>query len=140
MRRAGGWMEPLGYTMTDLTDLRRAPAGVVEPWAGDLRPRSRAVTDGRFLSLDGAPFRVRGVTYGSFMPRWDGEPFPEAVRVRRDFAAIASAGLNTVRTYTLPPEDVLDLAEEAGLHLLVGLHYEDWRDETQPGRGATRRV
>src|SRR5262245_9154067 len=91
-----------------------------------VRPRavaSRVGVDGRFLVLDGRPFRVRGVTYGSFLPRDDGEPFPEAARVRDDFEAIVAAGLNTVRTYTLPPADVLDLAEEAGLRLIVGLHY-----------------
>jgi GT2 family glycosyltransferase len=104
------------------------------------RPTGRIAADGRFLELAGGPFRVRGVTYGSFRPRADGEPFPESRRVRRDFEAIADAGLNTVRTYSLPPVDVLELAEEAGLRLLVGLHYEDWRYAARTGRAATRRV
>ena len=33
--------------------------------------------DGKFLSANGQPFRIRGATYGSFAPRSDGEPFPE---------------------------------------------------------------
>lgn len=105
------------------------------------RPTSSRVTvDGKHLSLEGAPFRVRGVTYGTFGARADGALYPEPERVASDFAAIAAAGLNTVRTYTLPPPDVLDAARDAGLRVLVGLHYDDWRSEAAPGRAANRRV
>jgi O-antigen biosynthesis protein len=109
---------------------------------GGLRARShgRVVGDGKFLSVDGAPFRVRAVTYGTFASRADGEPYPDPARVEADFRAIAAAGLNTVRTYTVPPPDVLDTAEAAGLRVLVGLWYDDWRSEPRPGRGARRRV
>jgi O-antigen biosynthesis protein len=102
--------------------------------------KARVQTDGKHLSLDGAPFKVRGVTYGSFVPRIDGEPFPDRTQVKKDFADMESAGINVVRTYTLPPPDVLELAEEMGLRLIVGLHYEDWRYQDAPGRTARRRV
>ncbi|HKA50049.1 MAG TPA: glycosyltransferase [Candidatus Dormibacteraeota bacterium] len=102
--------------------------------------RLRVVPDGNHLSLGGRPFRVRGVTYGSFATRHDGQAFPSAQRVRSDFAMIAAAGLNTVRTYTVPPADVLGLAEEFGLRLLVGLHYDDWRSVPETGRRARRRI
>src|SRR4029079_12198614 len=85
-------------------------------------------------------FRVRGVTYGSFAARGDGEQFPAASRVDQDFAAMAAAGLNTVRTYTVPPADVLDAAAEHGLYVLVGIHYHDWRMEPAPSRRAHARV
>jgi glycosyltransferase involved in cell wall biosynthesis len=104
------------------------------------RSHGRVLSDGKFLSLDGAPFRVRAVTYGTFAPRADSEPYPEPARVEADFRAIAAAGLNTVRTYTAPPCDVLDAAEAAGLRVLVGLWYDDWRSEPQPGRAAHQRV
>jgi GT2 family glycosyltransferase len=104
------------------------------------RGRGRVRTDGKFLTLDGQSFRVRGATYGSFLRRDDGESFPEQERVLADFAAMAKAGLNTVRTYALPPEDVLDAAEAHGLFLLVGLHYPGWRSEPSAGRRARRRV
>jgi GT2 family glycosyltransferase len=126
--------------VSDLADVRVPRTVVAEAPSRAAAPAGRVTTDGRFLVLDGEPFRVRGATYGSFAPRADGEPFPESERVRLDFEAIAALGLNTVRTYALPPEDVLDLAEEAGLRLLVGLHYEDWRYVADPGRAATRRV
>lgn len=87
----------------------------------------RVVTDGRHLSADGQPFRIKGVTYGSFLHRFDGEPFPERTQVKLDFRAMADLGLNVVRTYACPPPDVLDLAEECDLKMLIGLHYDDWR-------------
>ena len=71
----------------------------------------RVVADGKHLALDGRPFRIRGVTYGSFVRRLDGEPFPERSTVKADFHAMADAGLNTVRVYELPPPDVVDAAE-----------------------------
>lgn len=100
----------------------------------------RVVTDGKYLSLDGAAFRVRGATYGTFRPRGDGALFPDRALVERDFCDMAAAGLNTVRTYTLPPADVLDVADALGLRLLVGLDYEDWRGQPTTGRTARRRV
>jgi len=101
----------------------------------------RVVADGKFLSVDRRPFRIRGATYGTFAPRLlDGEPFPEPSTVAEDFAAMAAAGLNTVRTYTLPPADVLDAAAEAGLRMILGLHYPDWREQERGGRRARRDV
>jgi O-antigen biosynthesis protein len=104
------------------------------------RVQERVAVDGRYLTVGGAPFRVRGVTYGSFRARHDGALFPPSERVEADFAAIAEAGLNVVRVYTTPPQDVFELADAAGLRLLVGVHYDDWRYEPTPGRRAGRRV
>ncbi len=100
----------------------------------------RVVPDGKAFALDGVPWRLRGVTYGSFVPRLDGEPFPERTQVKKDFLRMADCGLNTVRTYELPPPDVFDVAEEYGLRMLVGLHHHDWRMEPRPSRDASRRI
>ncbi|MFD2093371.1 glycosyltransferase [Blastococcus deserti] len=96
---------------------------------------ARVRPDGRHLSVDGVPYRVRGVTYGSFRPRRDGDLFPEAPQIRRDLSAMAAVGLNTVRTYTVPPAELLDAAAEVGMRVLVGVHYDDWRQH-----GADHRV
>ncbi|HEV8679769.1 MAG TPA: glycosyltransferase, partial [Stellaceae bacterium] len=64
---------------------------------------------------------VRGVTYGPFAAGGDGAPFPARLVVEHDFALMASAGINTVRVFTVPPLWLLDVAEEAGLKVLVGL-------------------
>jgi glycosyltransferase involved in cell wall biosynthesis len=96
--------------------------------------------DGVHLTMGGVPHRVRGATYGSFLARRDGEPFPDRAVVQRDFAAMADAGLNTVRTYTLPPVDVFEAAADHELRMLVGLYYADWRMATAPGRSVQRRI
>jgi GT2 family glycosyltransferase len=77
--------------------------------------------DGKFLRANGEPFLVRGVAYGTFAPRTDGHLFPELAQVRNDFAMMTEAAINTVRTYTLPPGDVLDAAAEHGLRVFAGL-------------------
>jgi len=100
----------------------------------------RVIVDGKHLSLAGHPFRVRGVTYGSFLPRLDGELFPERARAKEDFRKMGEAGLNTVRVYSLPPADVLDLVGEYELRVIVGLHFDDWRMEPASGRRARRRI
>jgi glycosyltransferase involved in cell wall biosynthesis len=117
--------------------LGRGPGRAEVP---DIASCARVVADGKFLLAGGDVFRVRGVTYGSFRARADGERYPTSDVVARDFRTMVDAGLNTVRTYSLPPLDVLDLAAENGLHLLVGLHYDDWRAEARPGRAARRRI
>ena len=106
--------------------------------AADEKPRARV--DGKHLRLKGKPFHVKGVTYGSFRKRADGALYPESDRIAADFALIAEAGLNTVRLYTLPPHDLLDAADAHHLNLLLGLHYHDWRLESETGRAARRRI
>lgn len=100
----------------------------------------RVRADGKHLSAGVRPFRVRGATYGSFAPRVDGARFPETSQLKRDLTDIAHAGLNTVRTYTLPPEDLLEVATDLGLRVIAGLDYPDWRYETEPGADTRRRV
>lgn len=97
-------------------------------------------TDGKHLWEESKAWRCRGVTYGSFVPRLDGEPFPEHYRLKKDLAEIAEAGFNTVRTYSLPPEEMLDLADELELKILAGLHYDDWRLAGEAGRRTNRAV
>jgi O-antigen biosynthesis protein len=81
----------------------------------------RARIDGKFLRVDGQRFLVRGVTYGTFAPGPGGHQFPPLARVRSDFAAMAAAGVNTVRVYTPPTVGVLDAAAAAGLRVMVGI-------------------
>jgi hypothetical protein len=61
------------------------------------------------------------VTYGTFRPSADGALFPAPAIVRRDFAQIAAAGFNAVRTYTAPSPWLLDVAADYGLRVLAGL-------------------
>ncbi len=100
----------------------------------------RVEVTGKHLRIDSDRHTVRGVTYGSFLPRADGARYPDQGRVRLDLEAMSAMGFNTIRTYDLPPIDLLQTAEQLGLRLLVGLHYDDWRYETAPGRAANQRV
>lgn len=98
------------------------------------------IVDGPFLRSAGERFVVRGVTYGTFAGGAD-DLLPAVERVDRDFAQIAAAGFNTVRTYVEPRTEVLDLAAAHGLRMLVGIW---WQDDpaprrTRPGRAASRR-
>jgi GT2 family glycosyltransferase len=75
------------------------------------------------LAAGGEKLHARGVTYGTFACA-DGTQFPGVEEVRRDFEAMATAGVNSVRTYVPPPLWLLDAAQEAGLHVVVGLAWE----------------
>ena len=83
----------------------------------------KTVAAGKFLRISGEDFLVRGVAYGTFAPRADGHQFPEADQVRRDFDLMRAAGINTVRTYLVPPRDVLDLAADTGLRVMAGVSW-----------------
>jgi O-antigen biosynthesis protein len=78
---------------------------------------------GKFVFVDDEKLYVRGVTYGTF-PFRNGSPLPAAAEVRRDFELMKASGVNALRTYTVPPGWLLDLAQEHDLHLLVGLPWE----------------
>jgi len=79
---------------------------------------------GKFVYIGDDKLYVRGVTYGTFRPDRDGDEFPVAEVVERDFDAMQANGVNAVRTYTAPPARVLDAAERYGLRVLVGLGVE----------------
>jgi O-antigen biosynthesis protein len=80
-------------------------------------------TRGRSLLFGTEKFHACGVTYGTFRPH-DGVGFPSPARVEEDFAAMAAAGVNSLRTYERPPEWLLDSALGHGLHVMVGLAWE----------------
>src|SRR5436190_9922250 len=51
-----------------------------------------------------------------------------------------AAGFTVVRTYTLPPEDLLEAAAGNGMRVLAGVFYPDWRYLLGGSRRANRRV
>lgn len=83
--------------------------------SGFLRPKVEA----KFVMLGAEKFFIKGVTYGAFPPNRNGHQFPELVGVATDFALMRMAGINTILTYTVPPLDLLDLAQEHGLRVIV---------------------
>ena len=85
------------------------------PWP---RVARRVRADGKFLTVNGKRFWVKGVTYGTFTPNDQGEPYPAYHRLKDDFARMREAGVNTVRLYSPPSDRIADAAAAAGLHLI----------------------
>jgi O-antigen biosynthesis protein len=85
---------------------------------------TRPSVEGKFLRVAGRRFWIRGVTYGTFLPNAHGELLPEPDVVRRDMERMVAAGVNTVRTYTVPPTSFLDMAWDNGLRVVAGLFWE----------------
>src|SRR5437764_1113045 len=85
----------------------------------DLVARPRV--HGKFLYAGDEKLMVRGVTYGTFGPSEEGLEFPNAQRAGSDFWNMARAGINCIRTYTVPPAWLLDLASHHGIRVMVGI-------------------
>ncbi len=92
------------------------------------RPRARHMerveVRGKFLWAGHQKLYLRGVTYGTFRPDQQGLQFPERSIVERDFNLMRASRINSLRTYTVPPAWLLDLAADAGLRVLVGIPWE----------------
>lgn len=103
-----------------LLDLRKERAVATPLSPAHLRPRVR----GKFIYLGDKKLYIRGVTYGTFRPDADGNEYGDPQTVVWDFAQMAASGLNAVRTYTVPPRWLLDTALQHGLHVMIGLPWE----------------
>lgn len=95
----------------------KPPPVVVEP---GVRPHVR----GKFLYVGDQKYWVRGVTYGPFAPGPDGQEYGTRGQVETDFALMARNGINTVRTYTAPPDWLLDVAQANNLRVMIGVPWE----------------
>ena len=84
----------------------------------------RPAVRGKFLFVGDKKLWVKGVTYGTFRPDTNNDQFPTRQQVEQDFAAMARNGINCVRTYTPAPRWLLDVAQKNGLHVMVGLAWE----------------
>jgi GT2 family glycosyltransferase len=84
----------------------------------------RLRVQGKFLFVGDEKFWIRGVTYGTFKPDHSGVQFPPRDVVELDFRAIADAGLNAVRVYTVPPLWIVQAASAYGLRVMIGLPWE----------------
>src|SRR5690349_10415303 len=79
---------------------------------------------GKFLFVGERKLYIRGVTYGTFRPDENGDEYPSRNVVEQDFEHMAACGINTVRTYTMPPLWLLEIAQRYGLRLMVSLAIE----------------
>jgi O-antigen biosynthesis protein len=108
-----------------------------------LVPDRRVRVDGKFFSRGGGRFRVQGVTYGPFAPDAAGRPFPAPSRVVMDFVHMRGVGVNAVRTYHVPPEWFLDLADEHEIAVYIDVPWAKhlcFLDSAAARRGAREAV
>src|SRR3989441_5312533 len=84
----------------------------------------RPTVSGKFLSNSGERLWIRGVTYGTFRPSPSGDHYPDRATTESDLRQIAANGLNAIRTYTVPPRWLLDLAYNHRLRVMVGLSWD----------------
>ncbi len=107
------------------------------------QPPQRPCVRGKFIYTGTQKLFVRGVTYGTFRPdEMEQEGFvPETVE--HDFALMAAHGVNAVRTYTVPPRWLLDVAQRHGLWVMIGLPWEQhitFLDDPACSQGILQRV
>jgi len=114
-----------GTVAHNTLEFHQPGCGTSHVTASHLQHPMRLSAPGKFLLLQGQKFWVKGVTYGTFRPDpVTGDQFPDEAGVARDFALMRLHGINTVRTYTVPPRWLLDLAAEHDLHVMVGIPWE----------------
>jgi O-antigen biosynthesis protein len=105
------------------------------------RETSRPRAEGKFLFLNEEKLFIKGVTYGPFGP--EGREFDDPGQVERDFHLMRLSGINSIRTYTVPPRWLLDAAERHGLWVMVGLAWEQhvaFLEDPAPARRIVARV
>lgn len=81
--------------------------------------RARLRVEGKYFAHGRRTTRIKGVTYGPFAPNAAGEPFPSLQRVLQDFDLMQAIGINAIRTYHLPADWFLDLADEQHIGVFV---------------------
>src|SRR6266487_772974 len=111
--------------------------------AKDWKVRQTGCCKGKFIFAGNEKLYIRGVTYGTFCLDQDGNECHDPEVVEQDFALMAANGLNAIRTYTVPPRWLLDIAQRHGLYVMVGLPWEQhiaFLDEKKRGVSIEERV
>src|SRR3989338_1622990 len=106
-------LENLILEKANKVQIKRVP---VLPEAGH-----RPSVGGKFLFSGRRKLYIRGVTYGPFHPDSQGCEYHDPDTVERDFSQMEANGVNAVRTYTPPPVWLLDIAQQHGIWVMVGI-------------------
>jgi GT2 family glycosyltransferase len=121
-------------TMGVVSEVTSQPEAASSRGAWDTSPPPTVA--GKFLYAGDCKLHIRGVTYGTFRPDSEGNEVPPRDVVAADFRLMAAAGVNAVRTYTVPPRWLLDDAGRNGLRVMVGLAGERYVGYLNDGSGA----
>ncbi|MEN6484211.1 MAG: glycosyltransferase [Syntrophobacteraceae bacterium] len=93
--------------------------------ATTVRGGNSVTVHGKFFFEGEKKFFVKGVTYGPFKTGSHGDPFPERPTVEKDLSLMAELGANCLRTFTVPPAWLLDMAGEHGVRVLAGIPWAE---------------
>jgi GT2 family glycosyltransferase len=100
---------------------------VIPSYLASVARPPRPCVRGKFFFVGDEKFYVRGVTYGAFEPDSNGREYRDFNKIQADFAQMAANGVNAVRIpHTMPPVELLDLAMQHGLKVMVGLSAEQY--------------
>src|SRR5262249_57645745 len=80
---------------------------------------------GKFFFVGDRKLYLRGVSYGPFGTARHGFPFPTEPMVERDLTLMAECGVNTLRTFTVPPTWLLDRAADHGVRVMVTIPWAE---------------
>jgi glycosyltransferase involved in cell wall biosynthesis len=114
----------LRQTISDHTIAENSASVPQSTAAQQLKPGPRPRVRGKFFARGEEKLYLRGVTYGTFSPASDGSQFHDVQRVETDISAMAANGINAIRTYTVPPRWLLDVAQRHGIVVMVGIPWE----------------
>lgn len=134
-----GESAPLRGSMPDFPPGTETDSGEQRSSGFQTRPK----VEGKFLFVGEEKFWIKGVTYGTFRPDEKGREFHDPKKVELDFRLMAENGINALRTYTVPPRWLLDLAQDHGLRVMVGLPWEEhiaFLEDGKRSRSILRRV
>ncbi len=80
---------------------------------------------GKFFFVGEHKLYLRGVAYGPFGVADHGFPFPPEAVLDLDLRLMAEAGVNCLRTFTVPPRWLLDRAAAHGIRVLVTIPWAE---------------
>jgi GT2 family glycosyltransferase len=87
--------------------------------------RGKLEARGKFFFSGAEKILLKGVTYGPFAPDAFGTQFHSPQAVAADLDLMVELGANTLRTFTVPPPWLLDLAGERNLRVLAGIPWAE---------------
>lgn len=82
-----------------------------------------AGASGKNILVNGKPFVIRGAAYTLSYPECNHFTQIPAEVYEKDLRLMKKAGINTLRTYDVPPPFFLDLVEKHGLKIIVQVDY-----------------
>ncbi len=86
-----------------------------------------------FLMIPADIGQIRGVNYSLCYPKTTHFSQVPAEVIEKDFEMMRQAGINTIRTYDMLPDFVLDIAEKKGIYVIETVCFPGgWTDFTSP--------